>query len=119
MAENIERTLDEKLDKKNEKLPAWKPKEGDRMKGVFLNAAKGKGDEWEHLIFLTVEELGTKTQYSVLQDRVLESQFKELGIKPGDIIALEFLGWKENKKGKIDRKTGELMKYKNWKVVKA
>ena len=122
MAENkteIEKKLEEKLAHEGEKLDKWLPKENEQMKAVFLGAQAGKGKQWEHLTFYTLEELRTKIQYSVLEDAVLRAKFSELKIKDGDIIALQFLGLVANKAGKIDRKTGEIMKYKNWKVVKA
>jgi hypothetical protein len=121
MAENkteIEKKLEEKLKHEGEKLPKWLPKEKDKMNCVFLGKQAGKGKQWKHLTFYSVEELRTKTQYSMLEDAVLRAKFEELNIKDGDIIALQFLGLVENKAGKIDRKTGEIMKYKNWKVVK-
>ncbi len=117
-ARETERQLNEALDKKGEKAEKWTPEKGSRMICEFVGSSQGKSDDTRHLTFLTLKRVSDGKEYSVLQDSVLENVFAELKVTEGDILGVEFLGWQENKKGKIDKRTGEVVRYKNWKVVK-
>lgn len=83
----------------------WNPKEGDILAGKLVeikivNTTKGK-KKFKSTLYGIHDG---KTKSGVWGSAVIESRFKELEIKGGDIIAIKFLGKNKN--------------YKNYEVAK-
>ena len=78
--------------------PVWKPKAGETLYLKISELRKIETKKGKKLIksVLVTGHKFTGEQISFWQSTVIESKFKELGIKLGDRIAVQFKGKKKN-----------------------